>query len=458
MEKEKIELILDKQRQFFESGKTLDIEFRLENLRKLKALILSYEDELIGALGKDFQKPEFEVLGTETRFVISELNMLIRNLRKWARRKRVNTSVANFIARSYVVPQPYGQVLILSPWNYPFQLSMIPAMSAIAAGNCVILKVSQKVTNTVEVISKILANFPGELITMIKGEHSLTDYLLNYSFDYIFFTGSMKVGKKVMMSASASLCPVTLELGGKNPCVVTADAKLSYAVKRIASGKFINAGQTCIAPDYLLVDSKVKNRFIELMINEIRLFYGDDPAKSEDYCRMINQEKAARMKTLIENVSILSGGKTDPENCYVEPTIVTDVPQDHILMQEEIFGPVLPVITYNDFNEIFTVIGRNPKPLTSYIFTSSRKLAAEFQTRTQSGSVVVNDTVMQVASPHLPFGGVGPSGSGRYHGRKSFETFSNMLSVMVKSNLIDIPVRYPPYTKIKKKALKLLLR
>ncbi|HQG62751.1 MAG TPA: aldehyde dehydrogenase family protein [Bacteroidales bacterium] len=458
MEKEKLELILDEQRKFFESGRTLDIEFRLENLKKLRSLILSHEDDLIEALYKDFHKPEFEVLGTETRFVISELNILIRNLRKWARRKRVKTSVANFMARSYVVPQPYGQVLILSPWNYPFHLSMIPAMSAIAAGNCVILKVSQKVTNTVEVISKILDNFPGKLITLIKGEHSLTDYLLNYSFDYIFFTGSMKVGKKVMASAAANLCPVTLELGGKNPCVVTADAKLDYAAKRIASGKFINAGQTCIAPDYLLIDSRVKDRFIELMINEIKLFYGDDPAKSEDYCRMINKEKAARMKTLIENVSILSGGQTDPENCYVEPTIVTDVSPDHVLMQEEIFGPVLPVITFNDFNEIFAVIGRNPRPLAAYIFTASRNLATEFQARTQSGSIVVNDTVMQVASPDLPFGGVGPSGSGRYHGKKSFETFSNMRSVMVKSNLIDIPVRYPPYTKIKKKALKLLLR
>lgn len=458
MGKEEIDLILENQRKFFESGKTLDISYRLENLKKLRSLILSYEKELCNALYNDFQKPEFEALGTESRFVIAELNMLIRNLRKWSGRQKVRTSVVNFIARSYIVPQPYGQVLVLSPWNYPFQLSIVPAMSALAAGNCVVLKVSQKVPATVEVISRILGHFPKELITLVSGEHGLTDYLLNYKFDYIFFTGSTSVGKKVMTKAAENLCPVSLELGGKNPCVVTADAKLDYAAKRIASGKFMNAGQTCIAPDYLLIDEKVKDRFLELIIREIKSFYGGNPEESTDFCHMVNHEKAERMRSLLKNAHIITGGHIDTEKCYVEPTVISGIGPDDPLMQEEIFGPVLPVITFNDFREVFSVTGRYPKPLTSYIFTTSKKLAAGFLAKTQSGSVAINDTVMQVASSHLPFGGIGPSGTGRYHGRKSFETFSNMRSVMVKSNLIDISLRYPPYTKFKQKALRVLMR
>ncbi len=458
MGKEEIGLILEDQRKFFASGKTLDINFRLETLKKLKSLILSHEEELSDALCKDFHKPHFEVLGTESRFIIAELNLTIRRLRKWSGRQRVRTSLVNFAARSYIMPQPYGQALILSPWNYPFQLSMGPAIAALAAGNCVILKVSQKAANTGEVIEKILCHFPKELIALIRGEHSLSDYLLNYKFDYIFFTGSPAVGKKVMTKAAGNLTPVTLELGGKNPCVVAADARLDYAAKRIASGKFINAGQTCIAPDYLLIDVKVKDRFLELIVNEVKSFYGEDPADSEDYCRIINPEKAAKMEALMKNGKIITGGNINPEKCYVAPTIITDVRPDDPVMQDEIFGPILPVITFTDISEVYDIINRNPKSLAAYIFTTSKTLVREFLARTQSGSAAVNDTVMQVASPNMPFGGIGPSGMGRYHGRRSFEEFSNMKSVMEKSNLIDIPVRYPPYTRFKEKVLELLMR
>ena len=458
MIKEDVEQILQDQKKFFESGKTLDINYRLDNLKKLRSLILRYEKELSEALNNDFQKPYFEVLATESRFVISELNMMIRNLRKWSRRHRVKTSAANFISRGYIEYQPYGQVLILSPWNYPFQLSMIPAMSALAAGNVVILKVSQKVANTVEVISKILDHFPKELITLIKGEHSLSDYLLNYSFDYIFFTGSTNVGKKVMAKAAANLTPVTLELGGKNPCVVTADAKLENAARRIASGKFLNAGQTCIAPDYLLIDEKVKEKFLELIIKTLKSFYGEDPSESNDFCRIINKDKTSRLESFINTGTVITGGKTIIDKCYVAPTLLTDIRPEDPIMQEEIFGPVLPVITYRDFSEIFPVINRHSKPLAAYIFTESKNLAREFLARTQSGSAAVNDTVMQIASPYLPFGGIGPSGMGRYHGRHSFETFSNMRTVLYKSNMVDIFVRYPPYTSFKEKAIRLLMR
>jgi aldehyde dehydrogenase (NAD+) len=458
MNKEEIGLILENQKKFFASGKTLDINYRLENLKKLRSLILSHEEELCEALSKDFHKPHFEVLGTESRFTVAELSMMIRKLRKWSGRQRVRNSIVNFPSGNYILPQPYGQVLILSPWNYPFQLSMVPAMSALAAGNCVVLKVSQKTANTGDVIAKILSHFPEELIVLIRGEHNLSDYLLKYNFDYIFFTGSPEVGKNVMIKAAENLTPVTLELGGKNPCVVAADARLDFAAKRIASGKFINAGQTCIAPDYLLIDEKVKDHFLDLLVYEIKTFYGEDPSVSKDFCRIINASKTEKMASFIKNGEIITGGITNTEQCYVAPTIITNVSPDDAVMHEEIFGPVLPVITFREFNEVYSIINQNPKSLASYIFTGSKKLAREFLSKTQSGSAAVNDTLMQVASPYLPFGGIGPSGMGRYHGKKSFETFSNMKSVMEKSTLIDIFFRYPPYSAFKEKALKLFIR
>jgi acyl-CoA reductase-like NAD-dependent aldehyde dehydrogenase len=346
----------------------------------------------------------------------------------------------------------------MGPWNYPFLLSLEPALGALAAGNCVVLKVSQKAENTGQVISKILSHFPKELICLITGEHYLSDFLLNYKFDYIFFTGSTSVGKKVMTKAAENMTPITLELGGKNPCVVAADAKLEFAAKRIAWGKFINAGQTCIAPDYLLIDKKVKDRFLKLIVSEIKSFYGDDPSVSNDYCRIINSDKTIRLESLMHKGNIITGGSTNAETCYVAPTIITDVKPDDPIMQEEIFGPILPVITFSDFSEVYSIISRNSKSLAAYIFTRSKNLARDFMAETQSGTVAINDTIMQIASPYLPFGGIGPSGMGRYHGRISFETFSNMRSVLDKSNLMDVFIRYPPYSKFKENVIKLLIR
>ncbi len=451
-------MLLQQQREFFASGKTLPADYRLATLKKLRMLILQHEGELVAALREDFGKPAFETLATETRFVVAELNYMIRHLRRWTRRQRVRNSLVNFPGRSYIQPQPYGQVLVLSPWNYPFQLAMVPVMSALAAGNCVVLKISQKVSHTGEVVARILSHFPRELVFMVRGEHHLSDFLLDYVFDYIFFTGSPAVGKKVMAKAAENLTPFTLELGGKNPCVVAADARLDYAARRIASGKFINAGQTCIAPDYLLVDAKVKDRFLALLAGEIRRFYGEDPAACSDYCRMISPERSARMAFFTEKGRILSGGRTDPAQRYAEPTLLTGVEPGDPVMQEEIFGPVLPVFTYDTFDEVFPLINKNPKSLAAYLFTGSKQRVREFLSKTQSGSVAVNDTIMQVVSPWLPFGGIGPSGTGRYHGKKSFETFSNMRSVLEKSNLFDLPVRYPPYTALKTKLLKWLMR
>lgn len=455
---EEIREVLENQQRFFKEGRTLDVGKRLEVLKKLRSLILKHEPEIKEALWNDFHKPEFEAVATEARFVIKELNHAIRRLRRWSRPKRVRTPIVHFIASSRVVAQPYGQVLILSPWNYPLQLAVVPVIGAIAAGNCVVLKVSQQVPHTTAVLKQIIEEFPPELIVMLSGDHTVSEQLLDHNFDYIFFTGSCKVGKYVMQKAAVNLTPLSLELGGKNPCVVTADARLDFAARRIVWGKFMNAGQTCICPDYLLVDIKIRDRFIELLRREIRSSYGSDPEKSEDYTRIISSNNVRRLESLMQKGVIVAGGKCDPEGRYVEPTVIKGIRPDDPVMDEEIFGPLLPVIDYEDFQDIYKIIDQHPKPLAVYIFTRDRKAAAEFINRTQSGTAAVNDTVIQIASPYLPYGGVGCSGIGKYHGKKSFETFSNMRALVYKSNLIDFPIRYPPYTKLKTKILSFLMR
>jgi len=458
MEKEEIRLIIEAQRKFFATGKTLDPDYRIDSLKKLRSLIVLHEQEIVDALWKDFHKPEFEVIATESRFVLKELNYTISKLKRWSGRKRVKTPIVHFISHSYVVPQPYGQVLILSPWNFPFQLAFMPLIGAIAAGNCVILKVSSQVPAIAGVMLKILDHFPKELVAMIDGDHSTNDFLLDQKFDYIFFTGSPGVGKYIMQKAAVNLTPVSLELGGKNPCVVAADARLDFAAKRIAWGKFANCGQICVSPDYLLIDRKVKDKFLELISKEIRLFYGEDPEESNNFARIISSGSVNRLTELMKTGQIVTGGKTEAVSRYVAPTIIKDVKPDDPIMREEIFGPVLPVIDFENFEDVYQIIGKNPKPLAVYIFSQSRRLVNNFLKKTQSGSAGVNDTVMQIASPYLPYGGIGSSGMGRYHGRKSFETFSNMRSVLVKSNILDIWLRYPPYSKFKTKIVSFLMR
>src|SRR5664279_3545816 len=458
MEKEEIHLIIEAQRKFFASGRTFGPEYRLEILKKLRSLIILHEQDIVDALWKDFHKPEFEVIATESRFVIKELNNAIRNLRKWMKTERVYTPVMHFIARSYIIPQPYGQVLILSPWNFPFQLAFMPLIGDLAAGNCVILKVSSQVPYIAGVIETILKGLPVESVALINGDHTINDYLLDQKFDYIFFTGSPRVGKHVMRKAAENLTPVSLELGGKNPCVVAADARLDFAARRIAWGKLINCGQTCVSPDYVLIDKRVKDKFLDLISEEVKKFYGGHPEKSEHFARVISAENVHRLNDLMKSGEIVTGGTSDAETRYVAPTIIKNVKPDDPVMHEEIFGPVLPVIDFEDFEEVYDIIERNPKPLSTYIFTGSKKLVREFLRRTQSGNAAVNETVMQIASQYLPYGGVGTSGMGRYHGRNSFKTFSNLRSVLVKSNLLDIWLRYPPYSKIKTKIVSFLMR
>lgn len=458
MEKEEIGLILDEQRRFFASGATLSIRYRLEMLRKLRSLIISHEDEVRDALWKDFRKPGFEVIATETGFVLKELSLAIRSLKRWSKGRRARTPIVHFIAHSHITPQPYGQVLILSPWNFPFQLSFLPLIGAIAAGNCVMLKVSRQAPEINKVMVRILSNLPKELVMIVNGDHTVSEYLLDHRFDYIFFTGSSRIGKYVMEKAAANLTPVSLELGGKNPCIVMDDAKLEYAARRIAWGKFINAGQACVSPDYLLIDRKVSDRFLSLIKKEINKFYGDDPAGSPDFARIISSENVIRLSQLMKTGKIVTGGDLDIEECFVAPTVIKDIKPGDAIMKQEIFGPVLPVIDFEDINEVYGIIEKNPKPLAVYIFTRSRLKARRVLASTQSGTAVINDTVIQIASPFLPYGGLGPSGMGRYHGRRSFETFSNMRSVMTKSNLLDIPLRYPPYSNLKSRVIRMFMR
>jgi aldehyde dehydrogenase (NAD+) len=457
MEKEEIGIILEEQRKYFATCKSFDIGFRIETLKKLRSLIILHEKDIVDALWNDFHKPEFEVIATETRFVIKEINHLIRNLRGWSRQRRVRTPIVHFLSHSYVKPQPYGQVLILSPWNFPFQLAFMPLAGAIAAGNCVILKASSQVPATAAIMEIILSNFPKEHMVIVKGDHSLNDYLLDQKFDYIFFTGSPRVGKHVMQKAAVNLTPFSLELGGKNPCVIANDARLDYAAKRIAWGKLINCGQTCVSPDYILIDRKIRDHFLELIAKEVRLFYGENPETSKDFARVISSESVNRLSELMKDGKIVIGGFTDPVTKYVSPTIIKDVKPEDPIMQEEIFGPVLPVIDFEKFEEVYDIINQNPKPLSTYIFSRNKKLIREFIVRTQSGNTSVNETVMQIASQWLPYGGIGSSGIGRYHGKKSFETFSNIRSVLVKSNLFDIWLRYPPYSKIKTRIISWLM-
>jgi aldehyde dehydrogenase (NAD+) len=457
MDQKEIQLALEKQRQFFKTGHTLDIGFRLEILKKMRSLILQHEKEIIDALWQDFHKPGFEVLATETRFILKELNFVIRNLRRWSRTRSVPTPLVHFLSYSYITYQPYGQVLVLSPWNYPFQLAFVPVIGAIAAGNCVVLKTSQQVPQSNAVMEKIAAGLPDEVLFMANGDHFISDYLLGYKFDYIFFTGSTRIGRHVMQKASENLTPFSLELGGKNPCVVAADANLEHAAKRITWGKFLNAGQTCICTDYVLVDNSIMETLLQLLTKEISKFYGADPRSSKDFSRIVNLSSFNRIASLLKTGNIVAGGVTDPESLYIAPTVISNISPDDEIMQDEIFGPVLPVIGYDRFEEVYGIIERNPHPLAVYIFSSNKGLIKEFLQRTKSGTAGVNETVMQIASPYLPYGGVSSSGIGRYHGRKSFETFSNTRSVLRKSDLFDLPLRYPPYNKFKEKIIRLFM-
>jgi aldehyde dehydrogenase (NAD+) len=458
MDKTEIQTIIEKQKLFFESGRTLDINFRLDVLKRLKATIIKHEKDVYEALRADFNKPEFETYASENGLVLQELGTMIRNLKKWARPKRVYTPILHWPARSYFIREPYGRVLIISPWNYPFQLLFMPLVGAVAAGNCVLGKPSRHAKHTSELMSQLVAGqFDPDHISIIRGGGEVNQWLLEEQFDYIFFTGSTATGKKVMQSAARHLTPVSLELGGKSPVIIEPETNPRLAARRILWGKLLNAGQSCVAPDYVFVHENIKEALLGHMEQYLASVYHGNFRESADFARIINRENALRLAGYLDGQEILLGGDTDPEERFIEPTIVEVSDLDNILMKEEIFGPILPLIVYRSLDDVIDFIKSKPRPLCLYIFGKSKKNRRRILERTMSGSGGINETVVHFINTNLPFGGIGLSGMGRYHGRHSFETFTYERSFLDKATWIDIPLRYPPY-KGKQGLIKWLIR
>ena len=454
---ENIEQLLKKQRDFFNTGKTRDIRFRKAALLRLRQAIRRREQEISRALQTDLGKAPFESYMTEVGLTLSELTYVLRHLDGWVREKKVPTPLAQFHGKSFTVPEPYGVVLVMAPWNYPFLLTMEPLIGALAAGNCCVLKPSEDAPRTSAVIASLLEEiYPKSYVTVVEGDRKISAALLEQRFDYIFFTGSVSVGKLVMEKAAKHLTPVSLELGGKSPCIVDHTAKLSLAAKRIVFGKFLNCGQTCVAPDYVLVERRVKDTFLKYLIYWTKKMYGENVFANPSYGRIVNRKHFDRISGLIEENKVVYGGRTKEETLQIEPTILFPVSEKDAVMQEEIFGPVLPILVVENMDEAQRFVQNREKPLACYIFTSSRKTRRKFVCYTSFGGGCVNDTVMHLTTPELPFGGVGNSGMGAYHGKRSFETFSHQKSILDKSQIVDIPVRYQPYRMWKKAVIRLI--
>lgn len=440
--------LYNKQKAFFESGITRSYQFRKEQLLKLKETIKSNEKLISEALYKDLHKPELESYGTEIGFVYEEINFTLKHLKKWMKPERVSSPLVVQPASSKIYRDPLGVILIIAPWNYPFQLMISPLVGAIAGGNCAILKPSEETYHTALIIEKIIKEvFPPEYIAVIQGAGAIIvpELMDKISFGHVFFTGSVPVGKIIMAAAAKHLTPITLELGGKSPCIVDETANLSIAAKRIVWGKFINAGQTCVAPDYLIVHESVKEEFILLIISAIEKFYGEDPSQSADYPRMVNIKRFNAVARFLTNGKILYGGKFNFENKYISPTIIDGVSTKDPIMQEEIFGPILPILSYQNVKEIPQIISANPNPLALYLFTTSLKTEEYILKAISFGGGCINDVAVHLGNPSIPFGGVGSSGIGSYHGKFSFDTFTHAKGVLKGSSKIDIPFRYPPY-------------
>ena len=423
-----------------------DINYRKQSLTKLLNCIQQHDQQIINALYADFKKPAFEAITTETSYIQAELKYTIKNIDKWAKPTMVLPSFINFPSRDYIYKEPYGKVLIISPWNYPYQLALCPLIAAVAAGNQVVLKPSELTPNTAKIIAKIInETFDKNHVACIEGGVEVTTSLLAKRWDYIFFTGSVAVGKIVAKAAAENLTPVTLELGGKNPCIIDATANLKLSAKRIVWGKFINAGQTCIAPDYILVSEKIKTAFVEQLKKEITIAYGENPEISSDFPRIINEKNWKRQLALLENQTILFGGKTNSTDFYIAPTLIDEPSLDSLVMKDEIFGPILPILSFKNENDLEAIISTYEKPLSLYVFTKNNTFAKKIIQKYSFGGGCINDTVIHFSNKRLPFGGVGQSGMGAYHGKLSFNVFTHQKSVVRKANWLDLPLRYAPY-------------
>ena len=447
--------ILEKQKQYFLTNETKNIKFRKHQLVLLKQAIISNEQKIYDALKQDLGKSEIESYMCEFSLVINEINYMLKNLKKFSSRHKVKTGIENFPAKTYEMQCPKGCVLIMSPWNYPFMLTMEPLVDALSAGNTVIIKPSAYSPKTSQLIYDIISNtYKTEYVAVVLGGREVNQDLLTLKFDHIFFTGSKNVGHEVLKKAAKYLTTVTLELGGKSPCIVDKTANIALSARRIVFGKFMNVGQTCIAPDYLLVHESVKDKLIESLILEIKKQYGFEPLKEETYGKIISQKHFERVKSLLENQNVIYGGKSDAQSLKIEPTLVLIDNLNTQIMQEEIFGPILPIVTYKEKEEALKVIKLNDTPLATYIFTECKETKDYFINNVSFGGGCVNDTIMHITSPNLPFGGVGESGLGAYHGKRGFDTFSHYKSILEKSTKIDLALRYRPYNKFKIKSIK----
>ncbi len=442
-----IQTTIAKQRAFFATGKTKDYDFRVSQLQKLSQLIKENEQLILDALYADLRKPAIEAFGSEILGTLSEIKFVLKHLKSWMKPQKVGTPINLFPSSSYIHTEPLGVVLIVAPWNYPFVLTIQPLIGAIAAGNCTILKPSEHTPNTSSAIAKIInTNFDPSFISAIEGGIETNQALLAEKFDHIFFTGGTAIGKIVMEAAAKHLTPVTLELGGKSPCIVDESSNLDITAKRIIWGKFYNAGQTCVAPDYLLVQKSIKPALIEKLLEYVKTFFGENPQQSADFGRVVNERQFDRLVGLLDEGKILIGGQHDRSDRYIAPTLIDQVSPNSKIMAEEIFGPILPILEYEQISEAIAFVNAQPKPLALYLFSSNKTNQAQILQEISFGGGCLNDIIMHLGNPELPFGGVGNSGMGSYHGKASFDTFSHRKSILKNSFRFDLKWRYPPYT------------
>ena len=445
---------LEKNRSFFASGETKSLTFRSKMLNRLGEAISGFEGEILKALKKDLNRSKVEGYTTEIHHCLAEISFALKNLKKWMRPQRVGGSKLFPLSTGFIVSEPLGTCLIISPWNYPFSLAILPLIASIAAGNCTVIKPSEISKNTETVIFEMVSKyFDEKYISVVRGGAETSQELLKNKFDYIFFTGGETVGKIVMKAAAENVTPITLELGGKSPCVVDENCDLQKTARRITWGKFLNAGQTCVAPDYLLVKENVKDELIRGIRKYILEFYSENPQDSEDYGRIINENHFDRLNELLKEGEIIFGGRTNRETLYISPTLIEKIPENAGIMNEEIFGPLLPILEYGRVSEAIDFINGRPKPLALYIFSRSKEFQQRIISETSSGGICINDTIVHLTSPRLPFGGVGNSGFGKYHGKAGFVSFSNQKSVLHQTSLFDMPKRFPP---TKEKDMKIL--
>ena len=451
--------ILEEQRKFFASGATLDVELRISKLKLLKDTIKQYESEIAVALKQDLGKSEFESFMCEIGLVYDELSYMIRNTRKLAAEKTVHTPLVNFASRSYTKPTPYGNTLIISPWNYPFLLTMDPLIDAIAAGNTAMIKPSKNSMATTLIMGKIIrACFKEEYVYLVDKDIDSARGLIKEKFDFIFFTGSSNIGKEVLRCAAEHLTPAVLELGGKSPCIVDQSADLKLAARRIVFGKFLNCGQTCVAPDYVLCHKSIAAELQKQLCAQTQKQYGKRPFENKNYGKIISEKHFDRLSGLIEPEKVIFGGQTNKETLQIAPTIMANVTWQDKIMQEEIFGPIMPILTFENIEEVIDLLNAKPKPLALYLFSNDKQTVKQVTSRVRYGGGCVNDTIVHLATTEMPFGGVGESGMGEYHGEQGFKTFSHTKSIVNKKNWIDFPVRYSPSRKIYLKLLKFLLK